>query len=194
MGFSDTEIKAEIGITFSCLIKMVVSCQRRNFQLQSYLVEAYNFLNDLHIFRICIYIYICNATYELFSPSSLTQYIYIYIYIGMMIRVFSNGPGGLDSIPGRVIPNTKIKWYMMLPCLTLGIIRQGSRVKWSNPGTSVAPSPIPWCSSYRKGSLRVTLDNGHQLYIYIYIYIYIYFMVVSLALDFMLNAFIRFYI
>ena len=24
----------------------------------------------------------------------------------------------------------------------------------------IAPSPTPWCSSYRKGSLRVTLDYG----------------------------------
>ena len=30
----------------------------------------------------------------------------------------------------------------------------------------VAPSPTSWCSSYRKGSLRVTLDYGRQLYIY----------------------------
>ena len=38
----------------------------------------------------------------------------------------------------------------------------------------VAPSPTPWCSSYRKGSLRVTLDYGRQLYLlYIYIYIYV---------------------
>ena len=28
----------------------------------------------------------------------------------------------------------------------------------------VAPSPTPWCSSYWKGSLRVTLDYGRQLY------------------------------
>ena len=28
----------------------------------------------------------------------------------------------------------------------------------------VAPSPTPWCSSSRKGSLRVTLDYGRQLY------------------------------
>ena len=28
------------------------------------------------------------------------------------------------------------------------------------PGNGVAPSPTPWCSSYRKGSLRVTLDYG----------------------------------
>ena len=56
------------------------------------------------------------------------------------------------------------KWYLMPPCLTLSIIRHGSRVKWSNPGKGVAPFPTPWCSSYRKGSLRVTLDYGRQLY------------------------------
>ena len=50
------------------------------------------------------------------------------------------------------------KWYLMPPCLTLNIIRYGSRVKWSNPEKGVALSPTPWCSSYRKGSLRVTLD------------------------------------
>ena len=60
--------------------------------------------------------------------------------------------------------------------LTLSIIRYGSRVKWSNPGKGVAPFPTPRCSSYWKGSLRVTLNKGHQLYlstIYIYIYIYL---------------------
>ena len=41
----------------------------------------------------------------------------------------------------------------MPPCVTLSIIRYGSRVKWSNPGKGVAPSPTPWCSSYRKGTL-----------------------------------------
>ena len=52
------------------------------------------------------------------------------------------------------------KWNLIPPCLTLSIIRYGSRVKWSNPGNGVAPSPTPWCSSYRKGSLRVSLDYG----------------------------------
>ena len=85
-----------------------------------------------------------------------------------MIRVFANGPGDLGSIPVRVIPKTK-KWYLMPPCLTLGIIRYGSRVKRSNPGKGVAPSPTPWCCSYRKGSLRVTLDYGCQLYLSIII-------------------------
>ena len=29
------------------------------------------------------------------------------LYIGMMVRVFANGPGDLGSIPGRVIPKTQ---------------------------------------------------------------------------------------
>ena len=66
------------------------------------------------------------------------------------------------------------KWYLMPPCLILRIIRYGSRVKWSNPRKGVAPFPTPQGSSYRKGSLRVSPDYGHQLYFYLYIYIYIY--------------------
>ena len=45
--------------------------------------------------QVYIYIYMC---------------IYIYIYepdIGLAVRVFSNGPGDLGSIPGRVIPKTQ---------------------------------------------------------------------------------------
>ena len=42
------------------------------------------------------------------------------------------------------------KWYLMPPCLTLSIIRYGSRVKWSNPGKGVAPSPTTWCSKLSK--------------------------------------------
>ena len=88
-----------------------------------------------------------------------------------MVRVFANCLGDVGSIPGRVIPKTQ-KWYLMRPCLTLSIIRYGSRVKWSNPGKGVAPSPTPWCSSYWKGNLQVTLDYD-MIMIYIYIYIYI---------------------
>ena len=40
------------------------------------------------------------------------------------------------------------KWYLITPCLTLSDIRYVSRVKWSNPGKRVAPSPTPRCSSY----------------------------------------------
>ena len=41
---------------------------------------------------------------------------------------------------------------MIPPCLTLSNIRYTSRVKWSNCGKGVAPSPTPWCSSYWKGA------------------------------------------
>ena len=49
-----------------------------------------------------------------------------------------------------------LQWYLMPPCLTLSIIRYRSRVKWSNTGKGVVPSPTPWCSCYRKGNLRVS--------------------------------------
>ena len=43
-------------------------------------------------------------------------------------------------------------------------VRIKGKVEQSREG--VAPSPTPWCSSYRKGSLRVTLDYGRQLYFF----------------------------
>ena len=90
------------------------------------------------------------------------NYIYsIYMYknrtipnIGMMVRV---SPMAQETgIQSQVESYQRLKkWYLMPPYLTLRIIRYGSRVKWSNPGKGVAPSPTPWCSSYRKGSLRL---------------------------------------
>ena len=44
-------------------------------------------------------------------------------------------------------------------------VRIKGKVEQSRKG--VAPSPTPWCSSYQKGSLRVTLDYGRQLYLLI---------------------------
>ena len=70
-----------------------------------------------------------------------------YRAIGLMSRVFANGPRDRDSVPRRVIPKLK-KWYLMPPGLALSIIRYGSTVKWNNPGYGVEPSPTPWCGSY----------------------------------------------
>ena len=53
------------------------------------------------------------------------------------------------------------------PCLTLSNIRYVSRVKWSNSGKGVAPSPTPRCRSYWKGSLLVAIDSCRQLYLLI---------------------------
>ena len=86
--------------------------------------------------------------------------------IGLAVRVFPNGPGDLGSIPGRVIPKTQ---KMVLDASLLNTqyykVRIKGKVEQSREG--VAPSHTPWCSSYRKGSLRVTLDYGHQLYLLI---------------------------
>ena len=100
------------------------------------------------------------------------KYIYIYIYIiiapdfGLAVRVFANGPRDLGSVPGRVIPKTQ---KMVLDASLLNTqhykVRIKGKVEQSREG--VAPSPTPWCSSYRKGSLRVTLDYGRQLYLLI---------------------------
>ena len=81
-----------------------------------------------------------------------------------MVRVFANGPGDVGSIPGQVIPKTlKMVLYASL------LHTHGSRVKWRNPGKGVAPFPTTWCSSYRNGNLRVTLDNFTFFYYYIVI-------------------------
>ena len=85
---------------------------------------------------------------------------------GLVGRVFANGPGDWCSIPGQVIPKTLKKWYLIPPCLTLNNIRYVSRIKWSNPGKGVVPSPTPQCRSYWKGSLWVTLNYSRQLYIW----------------------------
>ena len=85
--------------------------------------------------------------------------------------MFANGPGDLGSISGRVIPKTQ---KMVLDASLLSTqhykVRIKGKVEQSRKG--VAPSPTHWCSSYRKGSLRVTLDYGRQLY-FTYVYTYV---------------------
>ena len=59
----------------------------------------------------------------------------------MMVRVFANGPGDLGSLPGQVIPKTQ---KMVLDASLLNTQHyMVSRVKWSNPGKGVVPSPTP---------------------------------------------------
>ena len=67
-------------------------------------------------------------------------------------------------VQSQVVSYQKLlKWYLIPPCLTLSNIRYVSRVKWSNPGKGVAPSPTSRCSSNWKGSLQVTVDYGRHL-------------------------------
>ena len=82
-------------------------------------------------------------------------------------QVFTNSLGDLGSIPGRIIPKT-LKMVLNTSLLNTQQYKVLSRVKWSNPGKGVAPSPKPQCSSYWKGSLLVALDYGCQLYLLTY--------------------------
>ena len=78
-----------------------------------------------------------------------------YRLVNQVGRVFVNGPGDLGSIPGRVIPKT---FKMVLDATLLNTQQYKVRIKWSNAGKGVPPSPTPRCCSYRKVSLLVTLD------------------------------------
>ena len=141
-----------------------------------YPVLLLHILHPVYIFLyliMIVYIYILSL---LDTIRYILSLLYIYIYRERereRKRVFANGPGDQDSIPGRVIPKTE---KMVLDAFLLNTqhykVRIKGKVEQSREG--VAPSPTPWCSSYRKGNLRVTLDYGHQLYLLIYIYIYIY--------------------
>ena len=86
--------------------------------------------------------------------------------------MFANCPGDQGSIPVESYQRLK-KWYLMPPCLALTTIKWGSRVKWSNPGIGVVPSPTNRCSSYWKGAFGSPSTKIVE-YVYIYIYIYIY--------------------
>ena len=80
--------------------------------------------------------------------------------IGLVGRVFANGPGDQGSIPDPVIPKTL---KMVLDTSLLNTqqykVRIKGKVEQSKKG--VAPSPTPLCSSYWKGRLLAALDYGH---------------------------------
>ena len=78
-------------------------------------------------------------------------------FVGLMSRLFTNAPGDQGSILVRVIPKIQ---KMVLDASFLNTQHYKVRIKGkgSNPGNGVAPSPTLRCSSYRKGSLRDTLD------------------------------------
>ena len=68
-----------------------------------------------------------------------------------MSRVFAIGPGDRGSIPSRVIPKTK---KMALDAALFNTQHYKVRVKWSNPGNGVAPSPNFGVVAIEKGTFR----------------------------------------
>ena len=92
------------------------------------------------------------------------------LFIGLEGRVFTNGPGDLGSIPGRVRPDI-LKMGLDTSWLNTQQYKLRIKGKVKQLEKGVAPAPIPRCSSCWKGSLQVALDYDRQLYFYIYIYI-----------------------
>ena len=124
--------------------------------------------NLMHMYQLYIYIY------SWYIVDMYALYIYIYSWC-----ICASPMAREIWVQSQVESYQRLKkWYLMPPCLTLSIIRYGSRVKWSTPGKGVAPSPTPWCSKLSKRE-----PSGHPrlwspiLFYFTYIstiYIYIY--------------------
>ena len=81
-----------------------------------------------------------------------------------MVRVFANGPGDRGSVPDRVIPKTQ---KMVLDVSLLNTQHYKVRIEGKVEQFRKRSNALPWCSSYRKGSIWVTLKYGLQLYLLI---------------------------
>ena len=85
-------------ISFKCLC---ISFSRMT-HLQNIYIKTFIFLlQELNTFKPLPYIFFKNNT-----PSKPFFLDICIPDIGIMVRVFTNGPGDLGSIPGRVIPKT----------------------------------------------------------------------------------------
>ena len=82
-------------------------------------------------------------TQTIFLDKKVNFSLFHYIY-RMYLYLFS-GRGDRGSIPSRVIPKAQ---KMVLDAALLTTQHYKVRVKWSNPGNEVAPSPTTRCSSY----------------------------------------------
>ena len=98
--------------------------------------------NSLQFYRVCYFTHysICTSTY-----THTHTHTHIRAHTNTSIRTYTlliNTQGDWGSISCRVITKNQ-KWNLMPSCITLSIIRYGSRVKWSNLVNGVAPSPTP---------------------------------------------------
>ena len=98
-------------------------------------------------------------------PTVLLQSLYVIVYFEVNYfqrnrpigQVVERSPMGRESgVPPQFESCQKLKKSYLIPsCLTLSVIRYVSKIKWSNPGKGIAPSPTPQCSSYISYSRRL---------------------------------------
>ena len=67
---------------------------------------------------------------------------FLNLVIGLVGIVFANGLGDLGSIPGCVIPKI-LKMVLDTSLCNSKQYKLCIKVKWSNPGKGVVPSPTP---------------------------------------------------
>ena len=101
-------------------------------------LDSFSYCYQTLIILICINDLFAYIWFQVLFLNTYNLIWYQWFLIDMIIRVFTNGSGHLGSILDRVIPKTQ-KWYLMPPCLSLSIMRCGSRVKCSNPGKEWRP-------------------------------------------------------
>ena len=92
-------------------------------------------------------------------------YNFLHICIGIMVRVFTNGPKNKSSIPGWVLPKTQ-KMTLDFSILNTQYYKVRIKCQWKNPGKWVASSPTPRCSSYGIVSIRDSLNQLTYIYLY----------------------------
>ena len=97
-------------------------------------IYLFYFCLQLFSFQVPIIIILCKQRVTILNIKSLHT-------LGLVVRVFTKGPGDPSSIPGRVILKT-LKMVLDTSLLN-SIIRYVSRVKRSNPRNGVTPSSTP---------------------------------------------------
>ena len=125
---------------------------------------------------VCVCVCVCIFWHHFFIDTYLIEHNWIFLSTYFFVKPFElpywsyyiwrelyQVPWDLGSIPGRVI----LKTLKMVPDTSLlntqqYKVRIEGKVEQSRERSSSLPSLR--CSSYRKGSLRIALDYGHQLY------------------------------
>ena len=101
-----------------------------------------------------MYMHICdlNLGYHSTKCDTIVSRIYLYLYtymyvyyqaIGLMSRLFANGLGDWDSIPGRVIPKTQ---KMVLDSILLNIQHHIVKIKGKVEQSREWSSALPYTS------------------------------------------------
>ena len=130
--------------------------------------ETVSHLNSLGLFSIFLLMvstfwFISKSSIPFTNPLGIVPCALITIgIIVIFIRVFANG---LETSIQSQFKSYQIPQKIILDATLLNTQHYKIQIKdkWSNPGSF----PIPWCSSYWKGSSWVALNYGRLTYYYL---------------------------